>query len=269
MKYKILQIFRLILKIINKPSSFQINYGLYKISKIKRYQKFHTTVIGKDMKVADSKSFLAAYREIFEHEIYKFHTHSDNPLIIDCGANIGLSVIYFNKLYPNSKIIAFEPDEKIFKILEYNTSSFSVKNLELIKKGLSNTKDVTIFFSEGADGSRIAIKEDKKNITEIKTTRLIDYLDNQVDFLKIDIEGAEYCVLQDCKNALSKVQNLFIEYHSFVNQEQRLDEILKILKIAGFRYYINQSGTSLRSPFVQKRSDLSMDLQLNIFAYRK
>ncbi len=128
---------------------------------------------------------------------------------------------------------------------------------------------VTKFFSEGADGNRIALKEDKKNITEIKTTRLIHYLDNPIDFLKIDIEGAEYCVLQDCKDALGKVQNLFVEYHSFVNQEQKLDEILKILKKAGFRYYINQSGTSLHSPFIQKKSDLSMDLQLNIFAYKK
>jgi FkbM family methyltransferase len=41
-----------------------------------------------------------------------------SPYIIDAGANIGLSIIYFKKKYPNSKIVAFEPDKLIFNILK-------------------------------------------------------------------------------------------------------------------------------------------------------
>ncbi len=57
MKYKILQIFRLILKIINKPSSAFFYFELLKISRVKRYKKLHTKLLGNDMILTDSKSF--------------------------------------------------------------------------------------------------------------------------------------------------------------------------------------------------------------------
>ena len=40
--------------------------------------------------------------------------------VIDCGANIGMSITYFKRLYPKSKIIGFEPDPKIFETLKKN-----------------------------------------------------------------------------------------------------------------------------------------------------
>jgi len=87
--------------------------------------------------------------------------------------------------------------------------------------------------------------------------------------LKIDIEGSEYEVLLDSQEYLKNVKNLFIEYHSFYKKEQKLDEVLNIIKKAGFRYYIGPSGTPLHNPLYKRVVELSMDIQLNIFAYRK
>src|SRR5579871_1502116 len=53
-----------------------------------------------------------AFDEIFVDEIYKQQL-SNQPYIIDCGANIGLSIIYMKQHYPDANIVAFEPDEKI------------------------------------------------------------------------------------------------------------------------------------------------------------
>jgi hypothetical protein len=73
-------------------------------------------------------SFIHSVDELLVEEIYKFTTTSQQPYIIDCGANIGLSLYYFKKWYPSSKILAFEPDEQIFNILEKNISYFPNNN---------------------------------------------------------------------------------------------------------------------------------------------
>ena len=58
------------------------------------------------------------------------------PFIIDCGANIGLSVIYLKNLYPDAEIVAFEPDEQNFQLLQKNIASFGFKNVEARKEAV-------------------------------------------------------------------------------------------------------------------------------------
>lgn len=235
-----------------------------------RFKELKINFFNHPIKIADSASTLFLNNEIFGLEIYKFNTNNLNPLIIDCGANIGLSIIYFKNLYPNSKIIAFEPDKKIFNFLEFNIKSFNFNNVELINKGLWKEENTLKFFSEGADGGRIAIEDDSNNIISIETLKLSSYLkNNKVDFLKIDIEGAETDVLIECQEYLKNVENIFIEYHSFSNERQRLSSILKILEDNNFRYYIEHIGVKSKYPFCNITNYVGFDNQLNIFGYRK
>ncbi|WP_176132746.1 FkbM family methyltransferase [Salegentibacter holothuriorum] len=220
--------------------------------------------------VPDVASFNFMKKEIFENEVYKFSTHELSPYIIDGGANIGLSTIYFKKLFPNSKIIGFEPDPSIFEILKKNIRKFNFQNIELVNKGLWNVKKELEFWSEGADAGLIIEKKDsKKTTTKIETTSLNDYLTCQVDFLKLDIEGAETVVLKDIQPNLGKIKRIFVEYHSFVNQPQSIDEILRILIEAGFRLHINAPGLSSQSPFVKLNTYNNMDMQLNIYGFKE
>jgi hypothetical protein len=101
----------------------------------------------------------------------------------------------------------------------------------------------------------------------VKTTRLKNYLVEEIDFLKIDIEGAEHKVIADCADELRFVKNLFIEYHSMENRAQNLHLILEIISKAGFRYHIKEAYIT-PFPFVERRLNVGMDLQLNIFCYR-
>jgi FkbM family methyltransferase len=119
-------------------------------------------------------------------------------------------------LYPNAKIVAFEPDPNIFSILKDNISSFAYNDVEINNWGLWNTDKIMNFYSEGADGGRIEFQneQDEKTIS-VKLKSLKPYLNKKVDFLKIDIEGAEDVVLEDIKNELDNVDRIFIEYHSF------------------------------------------------------
>lgn len=238
------------------------------INQLPRYTAFETNFLGNSIKVLDNASFKFMRDEIFESEIYKFDSDNSSPYIVDCGANIGLSIIYFKTLFPSSEIMAFEPDPKVFEILNSNIISCKYDNVTIVNKAIWHNDTTLKFYSEGADGGRTAIESDFNNIIEVKAISLREYLNKKVDFLKIDIEGAEYLVLSNISDLLLNVDRLFVEYHSFIGQEQFLPELIKILKDAGFRIHISAPGLTSSSPFMQLKEYANMDNQLNIFGFR-
>lgn len=233
-----------------------------------RFEEGFSQILGKKIKYTDSASFCFIFDEIFRKKIYQFTSQSEQPYIIDAGANIGLSIIYFKSLYPHAEITAFEPDEEAYSALQYNIESFDLTNVKLVKKGLWDSNTSLKFYAEGADGGRIATPSNDSQIVDIKTERLTSYLNRRVDFLKMDIEGAEVRVMKDCEAYLTSVENIFVEYHSFTNQSQQLHEILQILSGAGFQYVIHHVGVFSQQPFTTVNQYMDMDLQLNIYGYR-
>ena len=92
--------------------------------------------------------------EIFVEGIYKQQLQP-RPFIIDCGANIGLSVIYMKSLYPQATIIAFEPDEKNFELLKTNMRNFEFEQVEIRQEAVWIENTTLQFASEGSMSSRI------------------------------------------------------------------------------------------------------------------
>jgi FkbM family methyltransferase len=218
------------------------------------------------MEVPDAPSFLSTFRQIFDEKIYGFVAETEQPYILDCGANIGLSVIYFKQLYPRSVIVAFEADKAIYETLRRNVRSLGYENVEVIHRAVWNSETELDFTSDGGDGGRLSTPEDKPSQV-VKTIRLRDYLDRKIDFLKLDIEGAETAVLEDCADRLSNVQCLFVEYHSFEGQPQMFHVLTDVLANAGFRLHV-QAPMPAPQPFVKCTPVMGMDMQLNIFAFR-
>jgi len=233
-----------------------------------RYEPCEVTLFGTKIRILDSESYIFQKNEILVGEIYKFNSNLESPFIIDCGANIGLSTIYFKRIFPQAKVIAFEPDKRVFDVLHNNLQQFGFNDVELVPKGVWSSETVLTFFSEGSDAGRIAQGESAENEIQINTTLLSSYLDREVDLLKLDIEGAEFEVLRECSSHLHNVKNIFVEFHSFSGREQLLSEILAILKKAGFRVNISSPGLHSAHPFIKRTEYLGMDMQLNIFGYR-
>ena len=213
---------------------------------------------------------LHTYRELFEDEIYRFTADTSTPLIIDCGANIGLSVVYFKSLYPQSTIIAYEPDVANIELLGKNIQANHFENVTIKKEAIWTKNEKLYFKSIGSQGSQIASDGLQKHDTvEVNAIRLAEVLEaTAVDFLKIDIEGAEYEVMKDCASSLSNVKNIFVEYHGKVSETQKLTAILNILQDNGFSVYIKMAADPLGHPFVLKQTGGSFDVQLNIFGYK-
>jgi FkbM family methyltransferase len=219
----------------------------------------------------DRLSMINCIDEIFFQNTYNFITETQNSKIkiIDCGAYIGLSILYFKELFPNSEIIGFEPDPQNFDTLSKNIESFGYNNIEIYNKAIwINNEDVS-FSQTGTMSSSInGLYENVKKIN-VQSIRLKDLLIDRIDLLKIDIEGVEYDVIKDCSENLKFADKIFIEYHGFFNESFKLIELLEILNKNEFNFYIKEAANIYKTPFNRNKNNQAFDLQLNIFAFKK
>lgn len=224
--------------------------------------------MGKTFQFTDGLGFLGNIKELFKEECYFFETSNPNPFIIDCGAYIGLSVYYFKYRFPQAKILAFEADPATYAVLSKNLADHQLKQVEAHNLAVWNTETELVFYAGNSmSGSVLLDAGNKGTPIKVKTARLRDYINQPVDFLKLDIEGAEVEVLRDIQDKLGQVERLFFEYHSVAGQPQALGELLSILTAAGFRYYIQEAKNYTKRPFTGLAKE-GFDLQLNIFAMR-
>ena len=178
-----------------------------------------------------------------------------------------MSVIFSKTDHPGAVITAFEPDPDLFAALARNMRVFGFLDVQLEQKAVW-THDGTLAFSpEGGHSGRIA-EAGADRVVTVRAARLRDLLTEQVDFLKIDVEGVELDLLRDCRENLANVDKLFVEYHSRIDQPQTLDLLLRLLSDAGFRYDIKQEFGSPH-PFVETRNQVGFDLQLSVSCYRR
>ena len=240
-------------------------------AKLKNIPQFTEGVFffeGRNFYYSDALAFLHSVDEIYTEEIYKFKSKTDKPVILDCGANIGLSVAYFSKIYPESKVIAFEPDPNIFRILQKNSSKIPNTSITLVEAAVWSEDTTLEFFLEGTLGGSLNVDyRNDNNLTKVKAVDLKKYLQSKVDFLKIDIEGAENTLIFDIQPLLKNVDKLFLEYHGLLNEKQNLGDILNLLSESGFEYYIRVAGETLKYPFFDHTHNV-FNQQLNIFCYR-
>ncbi len=182
--------------------------------------------------------------EIFTLHPYRFVTDKENPFIIDAGSNVGIAALYFYKLYPGAEIFCFEPDPNAFEKLKINMAANKIENVNLMNMAVSNKEGSIDFFgqifvdSPDARGNSIlsdwGLQREVSNTTKVKTVKLSSYIDREVDFLKLDIEGAEQQVLEDLdsENKFSYIKEIALEVHysSKISHVNDINVIIDILK---------------------------------------
>lgn len=211
---------------------------------------------------------IKTYKEIFTQEIYKFNGAHNSGIILDCGANIGISTLYFAINNPQSTVYAFEPDKIIFELLSKNIRDNQLTNVVINNQAVWTENCELSFSNKGSEASQIDTTGTSP--TKVKAIQLSNFLSQfeKIDFIKMDIEGAEYHVIQDCANQLYKVGNLFLEYHGTNAETDKLTTLLTIVKEAGFNVYIKMAADNLNKPFIEKSTGTPYDVQLNIFCYK-
>ena len=213
------------------------------------------------------QELLHGLQEIFIDQIYK-QPLAPHAQILDCGANIGLSVIWLKQQYADARIIAFEPDPANFRLLEKNIASYKLHDVTCHNAAVWK-EDTTRTFSAAGGMASGFTNTISKDTVSVPCLRLKHFLQEPIDFLKLDIEGAEWEVLNDCASSLGMVKRIFVEYHGQFNEQEKLVNILNILKNAGFHYYLREAASLYPTPFDRtKSSEHPYQVQLNIFGFR-
>lgn len=195
------------------------------------------------------------FREIFEAGSYLFSTDRSRPLILDCGSNIGMSILFFKKLYPEARIVGFEADPLTFERLTSNVEQNGLRDVVLNHCALTD-KDGSVEFyrDKNVKGSKQSSLEPKRKDGEsvvVPARRLSSFITEEIDMLKLDVEGAEASVLQDLKDTgkLRMIRQIQLEYHHHIDSEEdKLSAMLGMLEDQGFGYQIAAQTSCLPKP---------------------
>lgn len=216
-----------------------INQFLTSISRIAKFSK-HYGIGGLmlAMKVNSRKpGIVEAKLKSFKHPIYLRNASSDvhvfsqviydreydikyrlNPkVIVDCGANIGLATVYLKNKFPDATIIAIEPEPSNFELLKKNTERYD--NIHCLRSGVWN-KSTNLKITDHNRGNwGFTVEETNETepgcIPAISIDEIMcKYKLDQIDILKMDIEGSEQKVFEsNTEKWLPFVKVMVVEFH--------------------------------------------------------
>lgn len=233
------------------------------------------TIAGYRVRINDLPNFRILRKDIFERRIYHFESANPAPRVLDGGANIGLSVLYSRMIHPAARIVAFEPDPTIMPFLRDNLEENGITGVELVEAALAGREGPATLHSDGKYGSSLIAAPcgDTAAVDSpcrVRCVRLRNYLTEPTDFLKLNIEGAEWEVLSDSEDRLRNVRAMVVEYHHQPGLPRTLHRILELLDRCGFDYLINdfdaETNPKSQPPF---RLGPSSRYYLLIYAQRR
>lgn len=147
-------------------------------------------------------------------------------LIFDIGAGVGTSTLIFSQMVGRSgKVIAFEPDSDSYRRVTKLVKLLKMKNTEVHEIGLYDESTRLTLYKDGDAGSANSIfRRDLVNSQQIVVTTLQEFLQKrgikQVNYLKMNIEGAEHHALRGLGSFINKVDHFVIACHDFVDVEE-------------------------------------------------
>jgi FkbM family methyltransferase len=191
----------------------------HRFKKIKSDKEKHIRIMGYKIFFFSYPTLINQFEEIFIYKSYRFESNTQNPLIFDCGSNIGISILYFKIFHPDSRIVAFEPDPENFRLLKKNIECNKLENVALHNYALGKEDGLCKLFNspsgKGSLNTSIYANEPKEIFINVRMKRLSSFIKEEIDFMKIDVEGAEGEIINDLSEAgkLNSIKEMVIEYH--------------------------------------------------------
>ncbi len=173
-------------------------------------------------------------------------------VVLDVGAHVGYYTLIFAECVGDTgKVFAFEPDPTNFALLKKNIEANGVKNVVLVQKAVSDTTGITKLHlcEQRHMGHRIYEWHSSDTSIEVETITLDDYFkdyDRKINFIKMDIEGAESKAVQGMRSLLQRNKKLkiILEFNPPIMAESGLqpEELPKTLREYGFKLYDVNEG---------------------------
>jgi FkbM family methyltransferase len=154
--------------------------------------------------------------QIFESRELDFVLQNPPRFIIDAGANVGYASVYFANRYPGARIFAIEPEPDNCALFRKNCSGYP--NIKLIKGALWSSNAPLVLVNPTKQSDTFRVKEPVSQIDgSVEGVTVEDILrcsgTEQVDLLKIDIEGAEEELFSSDCSWLERIGTIAIEPH--------------------------------------------------------
>lgn len=190
------------------------------------------------VKVRIGTSDTSTFEQVLVNTEYDFNSSAEIKVIVDAGANIGLTSVLLANRYPSAKIYAIEPESSNFELLQENTNRYP--NITTIQGALWDKRGTIDLVDPGfghwgfvvRETSAIAIHDQavNSNIRTLSVDSLLhDYEIDKIDILKMDIEGAELEVFQSADAWIDNVKSIIVELHDNIKPgcSQNFDQIAK------------------------------------------
>jgi FkbM family methyltransferase len=162
------------------------------------------------------RSDIFTLAEIFYAREYAIHTPlPERPLVLDCGANVGLSPIWFLGRY-GARVHAFEPEPNNFRLLEINAGG---RNDVVVNQAAVGKTKGKVDLHVSSHGATHSVKDASAGAATVSVdgVTLADYLEHRslekVDVLKLDVEGSEMDVLEGLGGRLRDIRVIVGELH--------------------------------------------------------
>jgi FkbM family methyltransferase len=218
---------------------------------------------------------LQTLEEVFINKAYYFHSAKINPFIVDAGSETGIATIFFKIFYPKAKILCFEPHPKAYEVLQKNININQLEDVTLVNAALAKTEGTAGFFGEidSADpdtrGSSLlkawGLQRTTSSKITVKTVKLSNYIKQPVDYLKLNVEGAEQQILEELGDKIKLIAKLLVKCHHSekITQINDLETILDLLRKSGFSIKNKlQKHIKLIFPEITKQWVAKNDVQL-------
>jgi FkbM family methyltransferase len=172
-------------------------------------------------------SMLENIRKILEGREYpRFFPENHPPrVMVDIGAHIGATALYFKHAYPELEVYCFEPSPENYNLLTDNLSSFP--DIQLFPYGLfSEDREMNLYAGKNhsMENSVVPNAYTRESFETIHLKKALDEFErlnlSEISILKVDTEGCEIPILQDLQQYLPKTDCIHLEYHA---EEDRLE----------------------------------------------
>jgi len=239
-------------------SFYSYYYSKYKLKKLRKRKNFKVKTHGCELIVNPNDEGLSLELLVFgdhERDTTKFVSDylEKGIICVDIGANIGYySTLYSKLVGQKGKLISIEPSPINFKYLEKNLQLQKNKNYTLFNCACGNKDGIVKFLlDERANKCRVIQDKDeisyKNSVIEIPVRKLDDIVEEtnlkNIDFLKIDVEGYEWNVLQGAIKSLKKfVPTIQIEIHLSILGSTKTKQVLQFLKDLNYSVIYHDIG---------------------------
>ena len=181
--------------------------------------------------ILDEIHIKGVYREIFEGK--------KDLIVVDAGANCGLVTQYFREYA--KQVYAIEPSPEHFEALKKNKEFNEWDNVAVINAGLFGADgEAEVYTNRGNLTMNSLTANYNQGGTKIKTITLETLMKeneiDEIDFLKMDIEGSEYPIIKSegFKRVLPKIKAMVVEFHPWANNNEDYRPLVEIITSAGF-----------------------------------